>query len=72
MKPLSTELRLKFMTLRLPSGCHRWLGRTLKIRVNGRLRDVRQVAAELHKGKDTLKICRTPNCIHPMHRPGGR
>lgn len=72
MKRLSLESRMRLLTMRLPNGCHQWLGLpSMKIRVNGRLRDVRKVAAALSPEWPTWRAnepCPNKRCINPEHQ----
>lgn len=74
-KALSVESRLRLLTLKTGE-CHIWIGPpTMKLRVRGRMRDVRELAAELagkprHPGKVFIgRACSTSKCIHPEHVP---
>lgn len=75
MKRLSLASRLRLLTLKTGE-CHQWIGQpSMRIRIGRKLRDVREVAAELagikrKPGKPFLAYaCKTSRCINPLHAP---
>ena len=71
-RPLSLESRMRLLTLRLPNGCHQWIGRKLDgeepaIKVRGKLKSAIYVAAWLAKMPRPTRACKTRYCLNPLH-----